>query len=849
MKKHSQKKLAGMTVFALALLALLLSGIIMVNAAPGSVTVIQTSQAGDRLAQKPALTFVSDDGSTMSTINVYSGTNYQKILGFGGAFTESSAYVLGKMSSAKRNEVLNAYFSPNGSNYSLMRTHINSCDFSLNNYSYDDVSGDYNLTNFNIAPDTGDLIPLIKDSMAVTGTSFKILASPWSPPAWMKSNGQMNGGGNLKTDCYSAWALYFSKYIQAYAGQGIPIWAVTVQNEPEATQSWDSCVYSAAQERDFVKNNLGPRFAQDGITAKIVIFDHNKDHVATWANTIMGDSGAAQYCWGIGVHWYSGDQFENLVTTHNSFPNLHIFHTEGCQEGGPHLNEWGPGERYGHDIIGDLNAWAEGWIDWNIVLDQQGGPNHVGNYCSAPIIANTTNDTLTYNPSYYYMTHFSKYARPDGYRIGSSCSDGNLETTSFKNPDGSVVVVVMNRTANAINFKIKDGSYIIKPTIPAHAIMNFVYTGSTGATNTNLALNKTATCSSTENSTYGAANAVDGSTSSRWASAFSDPQWIYVDLGATYTVNRVLLNWEAAYGKAYKIQVSSDAVNWTDVYSTTTGDGGVDDLAISPVNAKYVRMYGTQRATAYGYSLYEFEVYGTSGGPTSTPTPTPTLAPTPTPTPVGPTATPTLTPTPTPSSTPTPSPVGNISDSFTSSTLGSQWSWVNVDNTHWSLTAASGFMRITTQYGDMWNTNTSGKNILLQNATGDWSIVTKVTFSVKPSQNYQQAGLIVYMNNDNYVKMSRVYNNGNMFQFGKEVAGVYSEVNVTDGISGTTAYLKITKSGNNYSGYYSSDGVTYTQAGTTQSVTLSSIKAGLVAGNGLATATEINADFDYFNFN
>ena len=292
----------------------------------------------------------------------------------------------------------------------------------------------------------------------------------------------MCNGGSLNASCYSAWALYFSKYIEAYAAQGIPIWAVTMQNEPEAVSTWENCVYTPAQERDFVKNYLGPRFTQDGITAKIMVYDHNKNDVFTYANTILSDALAAQYSWGVAIHWYDGDHFDNVLTTHNTFPNTHILHTEGCQDGGVHLNEWAPAEKYGHDIIGDMNVWTEAWVDWNIVLDQNGGPNHVGNYCSAPIIANTSTGTLTYNPSYYYLAHFSKYVRPDAYRIGISSNDLNLETTAFKNTDGNVVVVVMNKTANAITFKLKDGSYIIKPTIPAHAIMNFIYSGSTGST-------------------------------------------------------------------------------------------------------------------------------------------------------------------------------------------------------------------------------------------------------------------------------------------------------------------------------------------------------------------------------
>ncbi len=357
----------------------------------------------------------------------------------------------------------------------------------------------------------------------------------------------------------------------------------------------------------------------------------------------------------------------------------------------------------------------------------------------------------------------------------------------------------------------------------------------TPASNSNLALNKPATVSSVEASGLEAYYAVDGNTSTRWSSAFADPQWIYVDLDQSYTVNRVKLNWEAAYGKSYKIQLSSNAVNWTDVYSTTAGDGGIDDITFTAAGGRYVRIYGTQRGTPYGYSLYEFEIYGQTG-PTLTPTPRPTATPTPTP---GPTAAPTPTP-------------ASGSDSFSSGTLGSQWSWVREDNTKWSLTAAPGYMRIITQTGDIYQTNANLKNILLQNISGNWTITTKATFSAKPYQTYQQAGLMVFQDDNNYVKLCRIYlgsGSGNVFQFGKEIGGTYSDQSSPDNISNTTIYLKITKNGTNYTSYFSADGATYIQVGTVQSVSLNPIKAGVFATNGTQTATALNVDFDYFNIN
>jgi len=341
--------------------------------------------------------------------------------------------------------------------------------------------------------------------------------------------------------------------------------------------------------------------------------------------------------------------------------------------------------------------------------------------------------------------------------------------------------------------------------------------GSCGSTN--VALNKPATASSVEATGVEAAKAVDGNTTTRWSSLYSDPQWIYVDLGSTQSICRVRLNWETAYGKSYQIQTSNDASNWTPIYSTSTGDGGIDDLTGLSGSGRYVRMHGTVRGTIYGYSLWEFDIY-TGSSPTATPTRTNTPIP--------------------PTNTPTPTPGGAYDDEFNVSTLAAKWSWIRQDAANWSLTAAPGFMRIVCQAGDINGATATGKNILLETApTGDWSVVTKLTG--KPTANWAQAGLIVYQNDDNWVKMVRLYDNANVFQFAKEIAGTFTFQNTADSIASTTSYLKITKSGTSYSGYYSADGVSYTQAWTTQTASLSTIKIGLISFAG----TGLNADFDY----
>lgn len=407
-------------------------------------------------------------------------TQYQEIIGFGGAFTEAAAVTLHKLPPEKQAELLRAYFDPvAGHGYTLCRTHINSCDFSLGNYAYAEVPGDVALEHFSIERDQQALLPMIQAARAIAGDALKLLASPWSPPAWMKTNGEMNHGGQLKPEHRDVWAAYYCRYIQAYAAEGVPIWALTVQNEPEATQTWDSCRYTAEEERDFVRDHLGPalqRHALDHI--HLLIWDHNRDRLFERASVVYDDPRAAQYVWGAGFHWYEHPQrFDNVQRVHDAYPDKHLVFTEGCQEGGPHLGEWGLGERYAHAMLNDLNAWTEGWIDWNMLLDETGGPNHVGNYCSAPIIADTRTGELHYQSSYYYIGHFARFIQPGARRIGCRVSDGDLEATAFRNPDGSLAVVILNRTEAEIAFTLALGDQNLACLSPARSIQTYVVRG------------------------------------------------------------------------------------------------------------------------------------------------------------------------------------------------------------------------------------------------------------------------------------------------------------------------------------------------------------------------------------
>ena len=408
-------------------------------------------------------------------IKVHKETMKQEVLGFGGSFTESSASIYSNLSKDKKEEIIQAYFGETGNNYSMGRTHINSCDFSLENYAHCETTGDVDLKNFSISRNKKDLIPFIKDALKKTKNKFKIMASPWSPPAWMKTNNQMNEGGKLKEEYKSAWANYYCKFIEFYDREEIPIWGVSVQNEPEAKQTWDSCLYTAEEERDFIKHFLGPSLEKHGLSdKKIIIWDHNRDIMVERARTVLEDPEAAKFVWGTGFHWYCGDHFDNVQKVHDEFPDKNLIFTEGCQEGGPHLGSWGLGERYATSIINDLNRWTVAWIDWNLILDKQGGPNHVGNYCSAPIIVDTNSQEIIYQSSYYYIGHFSRFIKQGDSIIEIENNTNLLSLSSVSKKKDFLNTIILNKRDVLENFKYVGTNISVNMSIPKRSIITLI---------------------------------------------------------------------------------------------------------------------------------------------------------------------------------------------------------------------------------------------------------------------------------------------------------------------------------------------------------------------------------------
>ncbi len=465
------------------------------------IEVYETSAAGNQLT---ALTEFSEvEGAT--EIKLKPEESFQTITGFGGSFTEASAYLLNQLGAENRAKILEAYFGESGARYSLTRTHMNSCDFSVSNYSYAPVEGDVNLDSFSIEEDRDDIIPMIKEAMAISKDGFKILSSPWTAPPWMKDNKDWRGG-KLLPEYYETWALFFSKYIEAYKAEGIDIWGFTVENEPLGNDSnWESMHFTPAEMTQFVQGYLGPKLEADGHDVNILGYDQNREHLKEWVDEMYKDEASSKYYDGTAIHWYAStfEVFpEELQYAHKKAPNKYLIQSEACVDAqvpvwqddkwywSKEATDWGwdwapedqkhmhpkyvPVYRYARDIIGCLNNWVDGWIDWNMVLDRQGGPNWFKNWCVAPVIVDPDADEVYFTPLYYTLSHFSRYIRPGAKRIGHEQTDEDLLVTATQNPDGSLAVVLLNQGSEEKQISLSLGEKVKNISIDAQAIQTII---------------------------------------------------------------------------------------------------------------------------------------------------------------------------------------------------------------------------------------------------------------------------------------------------------------------------------------------------------------------------------------
>lgn len=417
--------------------------------------IIKTSSSGDRLKEVSAAEVF---GGIVNDIVVRTDVRYQTHLGFGGAFTDSTVECYSACSEDVRKRIVDAYYSENGLSYNLARLTVHSSDFSSKSYVYTD--GD-NIDTFSLAIEDKARLPLVKRCMAASGQEITFFAAPWSPPAFAKTNGDMNHGGKLKDEYREFWAEYYARYLCELKKRGIDVKYVAVQNEPEAIQRWESREVDAFEEGREIRDYLAPAFKRHGLDVKFYLWDHNRDRAVRRTIDTMSMEGVSEHVWGVGYHWYCCDRYENLSNLHTLYPNLHILLTECCVElahdsttGKPvEGGLWSNGQRYALQIINDLNNWSEGYIDWNLVLDNGGGPNHADNFCEAPIMLDGKGG-IRYMPSYWHIAHFSKYIKPRARRVFCSGGVSEIYQTAYQNPDGGVVIVALNIGNNDVNTNI-----------------------------------------------------------------------------------------------------------------------------------------------------------------------------------------------------------------------------------------------------------------------------------------------------------------------------------------------------------------------------------------------------------
>lgn len=421
--------------------------------------------------------FVTDRDVEYPVINLHPQVKYQTFQGFGGMFTEAAAYTLSQVGEAVYDRVIQDFFGEDGLRYTCGRVHLDSCDACLSNYSAMDDPADENLDSFSIKRDEKYLIPMIKKAQKVCSRPLALMVSPWSPPPFMKTNGERNRGGFLRPGYRELWAKYICRFIKEYQKHGIGFSMLSLQNEPKAVQKWDSCVYTAAEEREFIRSHLAPELKRHGLgDIQLLIWDHNKERALERALETINDREMDGLISGIAVHWYSGDHFEQLDMIGKLYPGKRILFTEGCVE----YSKFGRDDHlaharmYAHDIIGDLNSGVDCFIHWSLVFDENGGPNHVNNLCEAIVMCDTRNNTYQKTLPYYYISHFSRFIRPGAVRIGFSRFADKLEVTAFLNESGEKVAVVLNKTGEDIPYVLREGDCVCKRISPGDSIATLI---------------------------------------------------------------------------------------------------------------------------------------------------------------------------------------------------------------------------------------------------------------------------------------------------------------------------------------------------------------------------------------
>lgn len=392
--------------------------------------------------------FQKDQGLENQVVNLYPDVKFETIEGFGGAITDAAAYVYSLMNEEQKRQLMTTYFSPEKMNYGIVRIHMDSCDFSTEMYEAMSDAEDREMKSFSFARTEKYILPMLEDAQKTAGRPLKLMLSPWSPPAFMKTNGQRTYGGSLKPEYRAMWANYICRYIVEFEKRGYQVQRMSLQNEPKAVQTWDSCIYTAKEEKEFLRDFMYPALKAHGLEhVEIFIWDHNKERVYERICEIVDDSTRDMVA-GIAFHWYSGDHFEALELVRNKFCDKKMIISESCIEYSKfeEADVISGALRLSHEIIGDLNHGMTAFYDWNLLLDEHGGPNHVGNFCHAPFLYDTVQKKLMPQLLQQHFEHFSHYLCPGAVRIGYSKYTEQVDVTAYQNPDGKKVVVMLNKS-------------------------------------------------------------------------------------------------------------------------------------------------------------------------------------------------------------------------------------------------------------------------------------------------------------------------------------------------------------------------------------------------------------------
>jgi glucosylceramidase len=454
------------------------------NPPEGGIPVQVWLTTGDQvklLSHEPNAYLLTDSAVAVPIIDVDAAQQYQEMLGFGAAFTDASAYMIQeKMTATQREALLQDLFgrtNGGGIGLSFMRITMGASDFSLRQYSYDDMPAgqtDLTLAHFSIDADRADKLPLIKRALAIN-PQITLMASPWSAPGWMKTTGSLIQG-TLKPEAYDAFANYFVKFVQAYGAEGVAIRAVTLQNEPHYEPAdYPGMRLDPPTRAKVIAEHVGPTFASAGISTQIWDWDHNWDEPQS-PTTVLSDTAARKYVQGVAWHCYGGD-VSAQNTVHDAFPTKDTYFTE-CS-GGEWATNWSDNLKWfvGTLIIGSVRDWSRAVALWNLALDENHGPHTGGcGNCRGVVTVVSSSGVYQRNVEYYALGHASKFVHPGAHRIGSSSGITGLESVAFKNADdGSIAVIVLNTAAQAQRFSLRAAGKSFRYTLPPAGVATFIW--------------------------------------------------------------------------------------------------------------------------------------------------------------------------------------------------------------------------------------------------------------------------------------------------------------------------------------------------------------------------------------